>query len=38
MNKKEVGGTYITTGISALDILYDESHDTTYLLVSSFIL
>lgn len=34
MNKKEVGGTYITTGISALDILYDESHDTTYLLIT----
>ncbi|GFR01049.1 uncharacterized protein TNCT_402911 [Trichonephila clavata] len=34
VNKKEVGGTYITSGISALDILYDESHDTTYLLIT----
>ncbi|XP_054722034.1 uncharacterized protein LOC129231695 [Uloborus diversus] len=34
INKKEVGGTYITSGISSLDILYDESHDTTYLLIT----
>ncbi|GIY76864.1 hypothetical protein CDAR_513182 [Caerostris darwini] len=34
VNKKEVGGTYITSSISALDILYDESHDTTYLLIT----
>ncbi|XP_015916558.2 uncharacterized protein [Parasteatoda tepidariorum] len=36
VNKKEVGGTYITIGISALDILYDESHDTTYLLITGY--
>lgn len=34
LNKKEVGGTYVSVGIVSLDILNDESHDTTYLLIT----
>lgn len=33
--QKEIGGTYITVGINRLDLLHDDQHNTTYLLITA---